>query len=72
MAASSAPDVELASNMVTVHLKGIATNEDYAMLLRAAKAVGSLPAARKAWEDMLSEQVGLHENILALTVPCSY
>jgi len=41
-----------------VYLKGIATNEDYAMLLRAAKAVGSLSAARKAWEDMLGAQVG--------------
>jgi 23S rRNA pseudouridine1911/1915/1917 synthase len=51
-AAAAAPDAALASQLVTQHLRGIATHQDYAALLRAARASRDVSAARGAWDAM--------------------
>ena len=59
-AAAAAPDVTLAATLVSDHLRGIATPEDYVSLLRAARACNDGAAAQEAWESM--HAAGLKPN----------
>jgi 23S rRNA pseudouridine1911/1915/1917 synthase len=64
-AAAAAPDVALASTLVTEHLRGIASHEDYAALLRAARASRDVSAARQAWDAMLRDKITPDEQCFA-------
>lgn len=64
-AAAAAPDAALASELVTQHLRGLASHEDYAALLRAARASRDVFAAREAWDTMLVANVKPDEQCFA-------